>query len=728
VAVPLAFAQESKHRFMNNSHRLTLIAPSLSLSFVLSLSASHAQDCSAYTFACLHPEFLTSQIKPAYADYESPTTPVKYDASNGDYLAQFASPSGKLVKIVVKAPVTRGEYAVPPIRPGETAYEYLNDALYISPNTPRHAEVINFRRDTYNFNFPLFSNCTSPIDHQPKYVHWQVAGASDLVIDGHGSTVNFSDFCVGLNLANVNRVILRNFTFAWPNIRIAAVATIVAVGGNGITGYKYDVKMPAADAPDPPKMLAGATAWDRNADHWDLQNSNDDVSYGDGIASGAPFQCTETAEQRKTSGCTVKNIPSYGVQFKVGESVLLHFYSFATAISASGNDITFDHVTFRNLIGSDFTYSQGRGLHVTHVVLTRMQNQPISGGGGSLLTNVSGDVVFDNSSFSYQADDACDMNTTIVRFTPVAVTNNTPMNTFTVDLSTPALLPWPAGNLVQAGDVIGLFDNALAFKGVVKVESVSGTNGGNPVLTLDRPVSADLGQAGFIAGDLSASAGARYLFSNNVFAFNRARALLLQTPYGWVNENRFVGQTLKQAYLLASLYWGEGPGAQELVLSNNQFDAVDHNYLTGFFALDMLAEAANFPNFQDEVAGITAAAPPVNQNIIAADNVFTTDHPQAFVNISSVNNVLLIHNALNLQRRESVPAYDAGPRQFPASIHDASNVFFADIDSYSYGLPGTSCEDSLMLQLTDPPLQVSPFVPIACEVAATTSDLGFERR
>jgi hypothetical protein len=247
---------------MNNSSRFALIAL-LPVLFVLSTPASHAQGCGAYTFECLHPEFLKSQITPAYADYESPTTPVKYEAANGDYLAQFASPSGKLVKIVVKAPVTNQEYDVPPIQAGETAYEYLNDALYISPNTPRHAEVINFPRDTYNFNFPLFSNCTSPIDHQPKYVHWQVAGASDLVIDGHGSTVNFSDFCVGLNLANVNRVILRNFTFAWPNIRIAAVATIVAVGGNGTAGYTYDVKIPAADPTDLPKMLAGTTAWDR---------------------------------------------------------------------------------------------------------------------------------------------------------------------------------------------------------------------------------------------------------------------------------------------------------------------------------------------------------------------------------------------------------------------------------------------------------------------------------
>jgi hypothetical protein len=74
-------------------------------------------------------------------------------------------------------------------------------------------------------------------------------------------------------------------------------------------------------------------------------------------------------------------------------------------------------------------------------------------------------------------------------------------------------------------------------------------------------VDEKLAASGFIAGDLTGSAGARYLIDHNVFAFNRARALLLQTPYGWVDQNTFVGQTLKEVYLLASQYWGEGPGA-----------------------------------------------------------------------------------------------------------------------------------------------------------------------
>jgi hypothetical protein len=240
-----------------------------------------------------------------------------------------------------------------------------------------------------------------------------------------------------------------------------------------------------------------------------------------------------------------------------------------------------------------------------------------------------------------------------------------------------------------------------------------------------------------LRGDLSASAGARYLFSNNVFAFNRARALLLQTPYGWVNENRFVGQTLKQVYVLASQYWGEGPGAQELVLSRNQFDAAAHDYQSGFFSLDMMAEAANFPNFQNEVAGTGFAAAAVNQNIIVADNTFTSDRPQAIVNVSSVNNVVFTNNSFNL-RAQSVNCAapiadwqggdDRGPRQYPVAIHDASNVFFGRIDTYSCRLPGISCADSIMLQLAEPPPRAAPFAPIACEVAATTSGLIFDRR
>jgi hypothetical protein len=676
-----------------------------------------AQDNSDYTFAALYPDFLKTQIAPAYAKAELATSPAVYDPDHGDFRAQFVSPSGRPVTIVVKSPVATQTYDVPPISPNQSVNDYLNGALYDSSGQPRSQTIIKFPTGTYNFDFPLYSNCTAPGSNQPNFVHWQLpAGVTDLVIDGQGSTINFSDLCVGLNLPNVARVTLKNFTFAWPTIAIATVATVTAVGGNGNTGYTYDVRIGPPITGTLPKMIAAATSWDRAADHWDLERPNDDISYGDGVTGGIPVTCAETPEEQKTAGCTVKNVPSFGVALTVGEALLLRYYSFATTISISGDDVTLDHITLENLIGSDFQYNQGRGLHVTHLLLTRTAGQPISaGGGGSLLTNLGGDVVIEHSSLGYQSDDAFDMNTTIMRYTPTQVVNNTPMNSFVFDGSQPAQLTWPSFNIAQAGDAIGLFDNALAFRSVARVSAVSTSGDGNTtILVLNRNIDNALGKAGFIAGDLTTSAGARYLIRDNNFVFNRARALLLQTPYGWVDHNRFVGQTLKSVYVLASQYWGEGAGAQELIISNNEFAGAGH--APTFYALDVIAEAANFPNAQDEVIGSAGApAPPIDQNIVVAGNLFTADQPVNLVNLSSANNIVFDDNNF-------VGGADkgGGPGQRPVSVHDASNIYVAP--NNRFGWRGEPCANSQLLALSDPPPTVSPITPVACGIAATVSN------
>jgi hypothetical protein len=61
---------------------------------------------------------------------------------------------------VIKAPVTSEVYDVPAIQPGESVHQYLNDALYIAPNMPRHGTVGNLPKGTYTLDLLLFSNCT----------------------------------------------------------------------------------------------------------------------------------------------------------------------------------------------------------------------------------------------------------------------------------------------------------------------------------------------------------------------------------------------------------------------------------------------------------------------------------------------------------------------------------------------------------------------------------------
>jgi hypothetical protein len=704
------------------------------LALLASVQVGIALGCEDATFACEAPGFVRVTSDPAYASHEAVTSPAQYVAAAGDFRTQFSIPDGKIVTIVVKAPVTKFVYDVPPIRPGQSVAAYLNGALVDAAGNPRNATVINLPNATYDFDFPPYSNCTPPGTQQPTYVHWQVANASDMVIDGHGATVNFSDFCLGLNLAQVHRVTLRNINFAWPKIRIASVARVVAVAGNGTSGYTYDLRIDSLPAAPRPKMIAAVTSWDAAAGHWDLQKPNDDVSYGDGINNGVPLVCSEGPQRAAATTCTVKGIPSYGVQFTVGEALLLRYYSFATAISLSGDDLTLDHVGLQNLIGSDFSYTQGRGLHVNVLTLTRQRGQPVSAvGGGSLVTNVSGDIAIENSTIGYQSDDALDINTTISRYTPTAVVNDTPMNTFTFNAATPAQLPWPPYNVAQTGDLIGIFDNQLRFLGVAKVLGASyAADGSTATLSLDRSIDARLAASGFIAGDLSTSAGARYLVRNNRFEFNRARALLLQTPFGLVRDNTFLGQTLKQVYMLASQYWGEGAGAQEVVIADNRFDARGHNYLSGFFALDLLGEAANFPNFQDEVAGSTSPAPPINQDILVVGNTFLTDRPQALVNVSSARNVVFARNQIVLGAPRAraggvaVPndAFSA-PRQYPFAIHDASHIEFVRNVTYVNSVADLGCKDSILTYLASPAPIVSAFAPVACDVPATTSALRY---
>jgi hypothetical protein len=147
----------------------------------------------------------------------------------------------------------------------------------------------------------------------------------------------------------------------------------------------------------------------------------------------------------------------------------------ASAISLSGNDISFENVTLQNLIGTGFRYTQGHGLLIDHVTLAPLPGRPISGtGNGSLMAGaISGDVIIRNSVFGYQGDDAFDLNTPIVRFTPTQVGNTTPMATFTFDAARPDRLQWPGSGAPAAADIIGLFDNALRFKGTAKIAAVT---------------------------------------------------------------------------------------------------------------------------------------------------------------------------------------------------------------------------------------------------------------
>lgn len=678
--------------------------------------------CSDLTFACLYPVFLQSEL-PAYWRYASPTSPASYDQAANDYLAQFTSPSGIQVSVVVKSPVTTTEYDVPPIAPGQDLNSYFQEAFY-DGGTLRTKTVIRFPKATYNFAWGVYSGCNNS-------GNWSLpSGLTDVVIDGQGSTVVFSGLCDGVDLWNVERVVLKNFNFSWSNLEIAAVGTVTNVD---IAGGTYTVHFGPISFGPSPQYIASVFAWDLANNHLDLINWRQTGYYGDGVTGGAQIQCVESVQQQQISGCTTTLGLEGAPYFTEGQSVVLHFYNYGGAIVVNGNDVTFDTLRLDNIIGTGFSLWGGRGLRVTNSTLTRMPGQPVGceGNASAEYGSVSGDVVFDHNVFAYSGDDGFQLNWNIVQYSPKRPpVPLDPNQLMPVLAATSNQIAWPYW--AQTGDTFVVYDNALNYKYVRTVNKVSCPKGSCPstnpyTLTLNQPVDSTLVSKGFVGGDLTQFAGARYVVSDNDFQYTSGRAVILQTPFGLVDSNHFVGQTQRQIYLMTSEYWGEGGSAQELTISNNTFDATGHGgaapTATGgdFLAIDVAAEPANpYVNFGPEVAGSKGqVAASVNQNIVVAKNTFTTDQITAVVNLASANDVVFSGNSFILNSNSAGASV-----QYPISLHDISNVYFDSANGFSQSwLTGASCQGSRLLQLTQPAPVVSADSPISCAITDTTSNI-----
>jgi hypothetical protein len=684
---------------------------------------AHAAPCTALTFECLYPPFLGTEI-PGVWQHVAPTSPAADHEAGHDFISHFLSPSGKQVTIVVKSPVTTKEYDVPPITPGQNVASYLSNAL-VDHGHPRNRTDIKFPRDIYTIHFAPYSNCNQGYDILPP-----TNGLADVVIDGQGSTVNFSAFCNGIGLINARRVVLRNFTFRWPGLKLASVGTVTAVTPPTSPENQgtYTVHVDPLGPRETPKLIAAAIGWDREGGHYDLLHPRETAYYGDGVTSGEPFQCTESTSQQKTLGCTV-TLPNQNSGFKPGQAVVLRYYDYGSAIVIDGQDLTFDHLRLENLPGLGFNLQGGRGIRVTHAVLARMGNEPLSSGSNAsaVFGPVSGDVVFDHNVFGYSGDDGFQINFNLAQYVvPPSTGNGSPFEP--VEPSVANGLAWPEN--ASQGDIFALYTKALRFEGVRKIDAVQTPIGGptvtNPaILTLHKDVGQDLVANGFIGADLTQWAGARYLISDNVFEYTAGRALLLQTPFGLVTHNRFVGQSARQVYVMTSQYWAEGGGGQELTIADNFFDARGHG--GDFLALDIAAEPVSPTlNIGPEVTNRNSAAPSVNENIIVANNSFVTDRVADVVNIASANNILFSGNRFFL-RDSSSPRGSPDSGQYPVSAHDASNIEFDAANQFDPNwLGAASCAQSRLLQLTVPPPKLGLVKPAACAILPTTTNLKFD--
>ena len=582
----------------------------------------------------------------------------------GDRVDNFQAADGDEVQVLLKAPAANSDeiYHVPPfpMTPKQRVLDYLSGAIaYATGSNPSgtvYGSVV-FPKATYEVED--FAGCDDARGAN-GYNHWQITSVSDLVIDGQGSTLNFNGLCKGIEMDGVARIVFQNFNLDWPDVQLAGLGTVQKVNPQTAT---MELVFDSTYQVDKNTVMEAITSWDRTNHYWSLTNGAQDESF-------------PPAGYTKYLGAQKFEVPDWA-GFNDGDTVIARFFAgeAAAVVINDSFDVNLENVNVYGATGSAFQFSFGRGFRLANSHVVRAPGRLISIAGDAVhITAGAGNIIFEGNTLGYQGDDGLNLNAWMWCNSAVSGTNAQPCNP---SLAGPTGGPassldvytwWE--NIWLAGDQLIFLDPNLALLGHSPVQSVD-TNG--HVFTQLNFGSLSPAPAQF-AVDLR-TGGARYIIRNNHFLHNRARGVLLQTSEGLVEGNTFDGQTLHSIYVISSPFWGEGPGAQNLIVANNKI-LHPGNYIQDTTRPDSVLGAVVVAA-EDNTAFTIPSAVAVHQKVIFSDNT-VADAPGPGFFISTANNVILRGNHLvNTNQSNSwAGIYGTATSTGSIVVTQASNVFF----------------------------------------------------
>jgi hypothetical protein len=587
--------------------------------------------------------------------------------ASGDRVDNFQAADGREVQVLVKAPSPKNTdvYNVPPypMTPHQRVLDYLSGAIaYATGSNPSgtvYGSVV-FPKAIYEVED--FPGCDLGRGSN-GYQHWEIASITDLTIDGQGSTLNFNGLCLGIEMDFVQRVVFKNFNIDWPKVQLAALATVQNVNMNaGLMDLAVDPSYPI----DKNAPVEAITTWDRANNYWSLINPGEDES----IPVGKGYTTY--------LGGQIIRVPDWA-GFNNGDAVLVRFFAGeAPAVTVNDSqDFTIESVNVYGASGSGFIFGFDRGIHLVNSQVMRLpgSNRLISVAGDAVhMSGDQGDIIIEGNTIGYQGDDGLNLNAQMWCNSMSSGSNAQPCNSSLAgasggSASSLVVYDWYENVWVPA-DAVGFFEPDFFLLGFSKVESTVT----NPHVSTELQFGTPSPSKGQFVADLN-DAGARYIIRNNSFLHNRARGVLLQTAEGLVEGNTFDGQTLHSIYIISSPYWGEGPGAQNLVVANNQISNVG-NYIQNASSPNSVLGAVVVAA-EDNQANTISSSAPLHQNVIFSGNT-VQDTPVPGFFISAANNVILSHNQLANTNQSSsyVGIYGTATSAGSIVVTHASNVFF----------------------------------------------------
>lgn len=445
----------------------------------------------------------------------------------------------------------------------------------------------------------------------------------DILIDGSGATLVFSNVLNPFSIADSDCVEIRNLKFDWDWEK-KPLSDIVTVANANAKKNELDLIFRDREADENTIFSAISQCDPETFSYGAKRGTREDYIY-------QHPECIVSVKKTDKNTLHVKHDGSFK-KYENGETYILRHYVYDTefmGISSSKN-ITVNGISLYGYPGSGFVVKR----KTSHFQIINSyigvnpgykETRHTSLGADAIhIVNTDGCFNIENNDISGQGDDALNVHDGLG--CADEVNGNEIMLT-------------ASGMLVEVGDTLGFCDDKFNLTDVkATVTAVEQIRYDYFRLTFDKKLDGIV-EKNYIAFNTEYDSG-NYIIRNNYIHENRARGFLLQSSNGLCENNTFYKTDMQAIKIVMDItrgLWYEGKGVDRLVIRNNKFEMCTYGR-----GQEVITIGTNLD-------GETAVSQPFT-NIEITGNTFV-DFPKYVLNANNVNGLTFTDNTVEAGRK-----------------------------------------------------------------------------
>ena len=448
-------------------------------------------------------------------------------------------------------------------------------------------------------------------------------GLKDILIDGCGATLVFSNVVNAFSVLDSDCVEIRNLKFDW-DWDSKPLSDIVTVANADSKNNELDLIFRDREADENTVFSAISQCDPETFTYGAKRGTREDYIY-------QHPECIVSVTKTDKKTLHVKHDGSFK-KYENGEVYILRHYVYDTQFMGirSSTDVTVDGVTLYGYPGSGFVVDK-KASHF-QIINSFIGANPeyketrhTSLGADAIhIVNTDGCFNIENNDISGQGDDALNVHDGLGCADEV--------NGNEIMLTASAML-------IEVGDTLGFRDDKFNATDITaKVIAKEQIRYDYFKLTFDKNLDGIVGK-NYIAFSTAYDSG-NYIIRNNYIHENRARGFLLQSSNGLCENNTFYKtdmQAIKIVMDISRGLWYEGTGVDRLVIRNNKFEMCDYGR-----GQEVITIGTNLD-------GEAAVSQPFT-NIEITGNTFV-DFPKYVLNANNVNGLIFTDNTVEAGKK-----------------------------------------------------------------------------